>query len=258
MRRERRGLVVFSVGNTSVRAARASSRGLGRSVAIPADAASLEARIDRLLRRWNPARAAACSVNPDVERVLARALRRRGIVLERVGVELRPPLRVRYRPRTSLGADRIAGVCGGLALAPRGCIVVDCGTAITVNVGLPSREFAGGAIAPGLGLASRALSNGTKLLPAVRPARPPRAPARSTRSGIALGVLAGTAGLVDRLVEVCARSLPREPEVFVTGGDARRLSPLLRTPHRVEPDLVLRGVLEATLAEKRWNSSRRS
>ncbi|MBI1853704.1 MAG: type III pantothenate kinase [Planctomycetes bacterium] len=257
MRGSGSSLLVLSLGNTSVRAACAANDVLSTAVAIRVEADALDARIGALVARWRPGSAASCGVNPAVERRVTRLLRARGVRLARVGVELRPNVAIRYRPVKSVGADRVAGVCGGLDLSPPGCIVVDCGTAITVNVGSPSREFLGGAIAPGLGLASRALANGTQLLPSVRPARAPAAPARSTHGGIALGVLAGTAGLVDRLVEECTRPLDFEPAVFLTGGDARTLSPLVRTKHRVVPDLVLRGVLSIYRARARrsWNSS---
>ncbi len=219
---------------------------------IPAEAPALEARLETAWRSIRPRFAASCSVNPRLERVVARSLGRRGIRLERVGRELKPRLRLSYRPAGSLGPDRIANVCGGLDLSPSGCIVVDCGTAITINVGSPAREFLGGAIAPGLRLSARALMEGTALLPKVMGARPPRAPARSTRGSIALGLVIGLSGLVDRLLEECLAPLDFRPTVLLTGGDAERLSPHLRTPHRVVPDLTLMGVL--SIVADTWTS----
>lgn len=145
-------------------------------------------------------------------------------------------------PRRQIGPDRLVNALAARARFKRSCIIIDAGTAITVD-GVDGRgHFLGGAIAPGPSLMARALEKGTERLPWVGPVRPRHAIGRSTRGCIRSGVLLGAAGLVDRLVREIAREMGGRPLVIATGGAAPLLAPLCTAIHRVEPDFTLEGL----------------
>lgn len=163
-----------------------------------------------------------------------------------------------------VGRDRLYAARGALELVAHDAVVVDAGTALTVDAVRAARAcpgtFLGGAIAPGPALLARALAEHTARLPLVEPA--PGAPAlgRDTLSAVRAGVVVGFRGAARELIlRVAAEAALRDPVVVVTGGAARFLldPPLFDTGERAEtarrvlhdPDLVHRGLLAALRAE---------
>ena len=145
-------------------------------------------------------------------------------------------------PRRQVGADRLVGALAAFERHRRAVVVVDIGTAVTVDAVDARGCFRGGAIAPGPEMMAAALAAMTAKLPRVRPRRVRRAIGRSTRAGIAAGLFFGTAGLVDRLVTRIARELRGRPLVIATGGLAKLVAPASATIRRVEPDLLFDGL----------------
>ena len=134
-------------------------------------------------------------------------------------------------------------------------IVVDIGTATTLDVVDAEGAFVGGAILPGPALAMRSLARGTAMLPPVplacRPPRSARTRSRAIPLACCSGHLGAIGGLLERMqAELGARSRPR---VVLTGGDAAALgSP--EWADRLEPDLLLRGLgalADLTLTDRR-------
>jgi len=155
----------------------------------------------------------------------------------------------------SVGADRLASLAGAAALAPGHRIVVDAGTAVTIDGLDPAGVFRGGAIAPGLDLGAAALHQRTAQLPLVSTQPEPWPPARggSTAEALRAGLLRGFVGMVERLVhdQLAAWDEPAQTTIFLTGGQgallAQRLDPtrLGRRPIvlRAVPNLTMTGLL---------------
>jgi len=149
------------------------------------------------------------------------------------------------------GIDRLCGAAAAALVkaADRPAIVVDCGTAATVDMVTADGTFAGGAILPGPALMARALSEGTSKLPevaALGTAPPPPMPGRCTRDAIAAGVGFGIQGAIARLVAEAQHAFGDRAEVLLTGGWRGAVRAAL--PGAVEiPDLVLHGVALAAL-----------
>ena len=122
-------------------------------------------------------------------------------------------------------------------------IVVDIGTATTIDVVDDEGAFAGGAIMPGPQLAIRSLATDTALLPRVAARVPERVIGRDTveaiQSGVVLGQVAAIEGLLARMTDELGGDVP--PTVVLTGGGATDLGPI-RGVDLVEPDLLLRGL----------------
>jgi len=167
---------------------------------------------------------------------------------------------VRYPDR--LGIDRLlAGWIATRIYPGQRVVVVDAGSAITVDSVGPASEFHGGVILPGLSLQFESLGRGTDALPLLDPRDAAEesielaVPAVDTVSAIRSGILCGTAGAVDRLIQM---SLTKGAEnqddacaaqVILTGGDGGRLSSLLQTPHSLNHRLVLDALLDDALLD---------
>lgn len=142
-----------------------------------------------------------------------------------------------------VGADRIANAVAAHAMYPEeSVIIVDFGTAITVDAVSPRGEYLGGAIAPGLDTAAHALFSSTAQLPRVELVEPVGPIGKSTVASIQSGIIYGTAGLVDGLVNRVAEELEGQPHVIATGGMARVLARHCSTIEQTEPMLTLEGL----------------
>ncbi|QYM78375.1 type III pantothenate kinase [Horticoccus luteus] len=156
-------------------------------------------------------------------------------------------LRVRYRNPHEVGADRIASAIAAVHLHPRrNLIVVDFGTATTIEAITAEADYLGGAILPGVGISAETLANHTAKLPRVEIMRPPMALGRTTAESIQSGLFHGHAGAVARLVqEISGENFGGErPHVLGTGGFARMFEGEGLFDELV-PELVLTGLREA-------------
>lgn len=157
------------------------------------------------------------------------------------------PLKIQVEVPARVGLDRLAAAVAVNRLRDpaRPAIVIDAGTAITVNLITPDGVFQGGVILPGLGLTARALSMGTDLLPLVAAevySEPPPVVGKSTEAAIRSGLFWGNVGAVREIVDRVHGELAQTPQVFVTGGDAQRLVDFIAPDAKFAPDLVLAGI----------------
>lgn len=185
--------------------------------------------IDRLLAGWPPAW-------PKPRRLTSHA---------------QVPLVVDVETPERVGIDRLLGAVAGnrLRRAGQGAIVVDSGTATTVNLINELGAFAGGAILPGLALGGLALHHYTAMLPHV-PATELReagvaAVGRNTWDAIRSGVLYGQVGAIRELTGRMAAELPPSaspPLCLITGGAGGLLARHLGPTYHFEPHLPLLGM----------------
>lgn len=142
-----------------------------------------------------------------------------------------------------VGADRIANAVAAHHLQPdRPVVVVDFGTAITVDAISASGTYLGGAIAPGLDTAAAALFSATAQLGRVALVAPESAIGKTTVSSVQSGIMYGTASLVDGLVTRVAAELGENARVIATGGHAGTVVRHCATIDDVEPALTLMGL----------------
>jgi len=235
---------------------------LPRCIASTAVAIAGKPGWDDILAHFQPwnvnlAQAAISGVNPaGVETILSGWPN--GIWPAPVAVQRAAdlPLRVNLELPERVGIDRLLdAVAANVLRAPTdAAIVVDAGTATTVNFISAEGAFEGGAILPGLELGARALHHYTALLPLVDVqsiAQKPVAPlGRSTPAAIASGLWFGHIGAVRELVNRLSESAGRSPLLLVTGGNGRGLAPELGTAARFEADLALRGLAFVAQARK--------
>lgn len=149
-----------------------------------------------------------------------------------------------------VGMDRlVAAVAVNAIREPsRPAIIVDAGSAITVDFVDAAGAFQGGVIMPGFRMSAEALSSKADLLPlaAFSPEREPPVVGKNTEDAIRSGLFWGAVGGVRELVQRMSAELTPKPQVFVTGGDLRRLAERLGGDARFVPHMVLAGIATAT------------
>jgi type III pantothenate kinase len=154
------------------------------------------------------------------------------------------PLRVLVARPDHVGVDRLldAVAANRRRTAEMPAVVIDAGSAITVDLIDRSGAFVGGAILPGMRLMAKALHDYTALLPLLPPPdKPPSVPGTTTPAAMELGIFWAVAGGIALLLREY-RSLCRSAmEVFLTGGDAARLHPVFPEAH-LWPEMTLEGI----------------
>ncbi len=239
--------LTIDIGNSSVSCALFDGERAVRRFERPAAACRSAAALGRWLRAGVGARAAIegiaiVSVVPRLDPLLKRACRAAFKVTPRFATCRTVPMRIAHYDRRQLGADRLVAAFAAWKRFCRPVVVVDAGTGITIDLVDGRGTFRGGAIAPGLAMAMAALTDRTAKLPAVRPSPVKRALARTTAEAINAGVVIGTAGLIDRMVEELAEEAGLSPLVIATGGDAVLLSSESRTIRKIMPGLIHEGL----------------
>ena len=151
-------------------------------------------------------------------------------------------IRVGYDDPDHVGIDRLAGASAAYAKYGGPVIVVDAGSAITVDAVSGDGEFLGGIIAPGPGMSARALHEQTDLLPLVAPEMPDTILGRSTPACIRSGVVYGAGAMVDGLVGRVKEILGEKARVVGTGGSLAVIRSVVKQVDVVEPHLVLEGL----------------
>jgi len=143
---------------------------------------------------------------------------------------------------TEVGADRIANAAGAAIQYSQGTIVVDSGTAITLDIINPAKEYIGGAIMPGIMTSMEALSQKTAKLPRFQLDKPEKAIGTTTLNSLQSGVFYGFVGMIDRLVEESLKELDFKPNIISTGGLAGALSTTSKYIEEFDRDLTLKGL----------------
>jgi type III pantothenate kinase len=143
-----------------------------------------------------------------------------------------------YRNPEQLGADRWAALLAAQQIVKGRVLVVDCGTAATLDLLSAEGRHLGGYILPGLRMMRRALHCETAGLPEAKGEGVELAV--DTRDGIAAGTLLAIVAAIESTV---ARH--KNPPCLLTGGDAEMIGRYLQVPCQHEPDLVLKGLVIA-------------
>jgi len=158
-----------------------------------------------------------------------------------IGPGVKTGLSIRYDNPREVGADRIANGAAVFDLYGGPCIVVDFGTATTLDVISAEAEYLGGSISPGVEVSLEALVGKAAALSTVELVEPRSVIGKNTGESIRSGVLYGYAAQIDGL---CARFQEEigECTVVATGGLAGMIAPLTKVVDEVEPWLTLHGL----------------
>ena len=190
------------------------------------------------------------------------------------------PIKSAVERREQVGIDRLIAAFAAENRYGRPVIIVDAGSAVTVDLVDEKSIYRGGAIMPGIRLQLQSLARDTDALPEVDLDYPEQessekrhltdhvvSPATNTHDAIRLGVVTGIASAIDRLAAGYMGRFPvsandgrgesaeksqespntSESSVVLTGGDAVTVARFLTCPHQLQQDLVCRGILDLPL-----------
>jgi len=242
-------LLAISVGNTRTTFAVFEGELLTSSGAVPNE--DLPALAQAILAEAKKiesfeTRAVVCaSVNKPFSEKLIEALEKDlDAPVRRVETDLPIAIEHSLGADHTTGQDRLLAALGAYDGLKQACVVVDAGTAITVDFVDGTGVFHGGAIAPGAQMMLDALAARTAALPALE-AAPPDGEGpypKTTPDAMRVGVVAAARGFVRVMLDRYAESYGAYPAVIATGGDAETLFAGDELIESIVPNLVLRGV----------------
>lgn len=152
------------------------------------------------------------------------------------------PIKIGYETPASLGKDRIAAAAGAADHFPgKNVVVVDAGTALTIDLITGDGFLAGGNISPGMRMRFSALHQQTFSLPEVEAAEEVPLIGKNTREAILAGVVNGLIYEIDNSINSLNNKY-NDLHVIMTGGDAPYLAARLKNRIFVEENLVLNGL----------------
>lgn len=242
-------VLCFDIGNTHAHWGVVRGREVIRSGEC-ATAAFDGAALTRILSDCPADGLALASVVPDATARALPVLSASGRRLHHLRHDTVVGLGFDYPAPAEVGQDRLADCVGAQLLVGAPAVVVGMGTATTVDI-LTAKGYAGGIIAPGLGVMTRYLHERTALLPALDPAQLLGGPAigRSTVDAMRAGCAIGFSGMIGALLDAVTVEMERRgdgrPRVLFTGGASDFLPDTWRARVRHEPGLTLIGLAES-------------
>ncbi|HVL90568.1 MAG TPA: type III pantothenate kinase [Actinomycetota bacterium] len=159
-----------------------------------------------------------------------------------VGPGIKTGLAIMTDNPKEVGADRVVNAVAAHEMFGGPCIVIDFGTATTVDAVSAKGEYLGGAIAPGVEISTNALVSRGAQLKRVEFTVPKHVAGKSTDEAIRSGVIYGFAGQVDAIVQRMKEEMGGDPTVVATGGLAAVITPHMRVAVKNEPWLTLVGL----------------
>jgi len=159
-----------------------------------------------------------------------------------IGPGIKTGVRIRMDNPREVGTDRIANAAAAHHLYHGPIIIVDLGTATTIDTVSREGDYLGGAIATGIGTAAEALFAKATALPRVELVHPKRAIGTNTIAAIQSGVVFGYVGLVEGIVARIQQELEGKAKVVATGGYAGLIAKETTVFDEVNPDLTLVGL----------------
>ncbi|HMF48943.1 MAG TPA: type III pantothenate kinase [Candidatus Saccharimonadales bacterium] len=159
-----------------------------------------------------------------------------------VGPGIKTGMPILYESPKDVGADRIVNGIAAYEKYRNSCIIVDFGTATTIDLISRKGEYVGGAIAPGLSISLEALFQRASKLPRIEIVKPKEVVGRNTVNSIQAGIFYGYVGLVDGIVKRIQKEQSVSAKVVATGGLAPLVASACSTIDEVDEFLTLEGL----------------
>ena len=153
-------------------------------------------------------------------------------------------LNLKIRVPEELGTDRLANAAGAYAMYREPVAVIDFGSATTISAVGRNADFIGGSIMPGIGLMNDVLAQRTSRLKKVALGMPGPALGTDAAESIRSGLLFGTAGAVERILDEIEDEIGYTFRIVITGGYAHLVDSCMKRPHDMNLFLTLEGLKE--------------
>jgi len=159
-----------------------------------------------------------------------------------VGPGLKTGLNIHVDVPSQVGSDRIVIAVAALAEYKAPLILMDLGTATTIEVVEPENTYLGGVIFPGVKISLEALTSRAAQLPGISLDKPKAVIGKNTVDCMRSGMIYGTAAMIDGLIERMEEELGHPSTLVATGGMAQFITPLCKHNIILEKDLLLKGL----------------
>lgn len=181
----------------------------------------------------------ASSVVSDLKSSL---IQRFGKDIRFIGVSDFPKKLINYDTPETLGVDRVLACFGAHSIAGnKAVVVVDAGTATTIDFMNGEGCFEGGVIAPGLTLFENGLKSFAPALPRVDRSLPPGFPPKNTVKALQWGITGSYLHMVKAHVDTFLEQ-DSQAQIWITGGDADVLAQIRTLKLQYHPNLVFEGL----------------
>ena len=159
-----------------------------------------------------------------------------------VGPGLKTGLNIHVDVPSQVGSDRIVIAVAALAEYKAPLLLLDLGTATTIEAVEPENVYMGGVIFPGVRVSLDALTSRAAQLPGISLDQPKQVIGKNTVDCMRSGMMYGTAAMIDGLVERMEEELGHRCTLIATGGLAQFITPLCKREIILEKDLLLKGL----------------
>lgn len=159
-----------------------------------------------------------------------------------VGPGLKTGLNIHVDVPSQVGSDRIVIAVAALAEYKAPLLLMDLGTATTIESVEPDNVYMGGVIIPGVRVSLDALTSRAAQLPGISLDQPKQVIGKNTVDCMRSGMMYGTAAMIDGLVERMEEGLGHRCTLIATGGLAQFITPLCKREIILDKDLLLKGL----------------
>lgn len=239
-------LLAVDIGNTNVTLGLFRAEKLIAQGRLPTHGSDYTASIHKFLKTVPGTKIQGVIISSVVPRAtgpftqaLKRWVKPKPLILGRT---IKAPIVNRYRIPSQVGQDRLVNAVAALHLYGGPAIVVDFGTAITIDLVSERREYLGGVIVPGVEIALEALVLKAALLPKIKLAAPRKLLGRDTVHSMRSGILFGYSALCDGIVRQMRSQYAPRAKVIATGGYAKLIAGHCQTIQIVNRQLTLQGL----------------
>lgn len=186
-----------------------------------------------------------CSVVPSVGATISKAVSLLcDIVPLSVGPGVKTGLNIKIDNPAQLGADLVAGAVGAISEYTLPCVVIDMGTASTISIIDSDGSFLGAVISAGVKLTLKALTENTAQLPSINITAPKSVIGKNSVDSMRSGLVFGTAGMLDGLIDRITEELGVLPTIVATGGLAKEIIIHCKNDIIYNENLLLDGLRE--------------
>ena len=184
------------------------------------------------------------SVVPPINFMMTKALTRLlGEPPMVVGPGVKTGLNIRMEVHNQLGADLVANAVAALEKYAPPIIMIDMGTATTIGVISEGRTYEGGMLLPGVNVSLEALSRQTAQLPAISLQPPKTLIGKTTEDCMRSGIVYGTAGMLDGIIDRIREEFPgKTVSIVATGGNAPFIVKFCRNQILYDKTLLMKGL----------------
>jgi type III pantothenate kinase len=183
------------------------------------------------------------SVNPEMESIFCKRLDERYKQrVQKIGREIKLKMSVLVESPEKVGVDRLLNALAAYRRTKTSTIVIDFGTAITIDTVSKKGEFLGGLILPGIQMSAYTLHKQTAFLPKVDVKKPTKVIGKNTENAISAGIYIGTVGATTHILKEIRKEFRSVRNVIATGGDAGMFKETIPQIDKFIPYLTLEGI----------------